>query len=165
MGRCNWRREMEGREWLAEGFDEHREHLRGVAGRILGSLREADEAVEEAWRRASGSEANPTDDLAEWLAALVTRICHEKLRRGIGTPASAESDDCDPQGLLADSLGLALVTVLESMPPAERLAFVLHEFFGAPLGETATVVGRPVEVTEELVGRARERLRGALLPP
>ena len=136
-----------------------------MAERILGSLREADEAVEEAWLRLSRSEANPTEDLAEWLAAMVTRICHEKLRRRIGRPTPPEREDCDPQGLLADSLGLALIAVLESMPPAQRLAFVLHEFFAVPLDETASVVGEPVQVTEELVRRARERLRGTLLPP
>jgi RNA polymerase sigma-70 factor, ECF subfamily len=164
MSRCGWRREMERRDWLAECFDEHREHLRDVAERILGSLREADEAVEEAWVWVSGSEANPTDDLADWLAATVTRICHEKLRRRLGGPPRAVRADCDPHGLLADSLGVALVAVLESMSPAERLAFVLREFFAVPLTETATLVGQPVEVTEELVNRARERLRRALLP-
>src|SRR5215208_8374117 len=102
---------MERPEWLAEGFDEHREHLRDVAERILGSLREADEAVEEAWLRLSRSQANPADDLAEWLAARVTRICHDRLRRRSGCPALAEPDECDPDRLLADSLGLALVTV------------------------------------------------------
>ena len=156
---------MERRDWLAAGFDEHREHLRDVAERILGSLREADEAVEEAWLRLNRPEANPTDDLAEWLAAMVTRICHDRLRRRSGRPARTERDDCDPHGLLADSLGLALVTALESMPPAERLAFVLHEFFVLPLSETATLVGQSTEVTQELVSRARERLPGAMLSP
>lgn len=155
---------MERRDWLAAGFDEHREHLRAVAQRILGSLREADEAVEEAWRRVSGSEANPTEDLANWLAAMVTRVCEEKLRSRIGGVPRAGSEDCDPHGLLADSLGVALVTVLESIPQAERLAFVLHELFGVPLSETAAVIGEPVETTAELASRARERLRRALLP-
>ena len=153
---------MERRDWLADGFDEHREQLHDVAERILGSLREADEAVEEAWLRLSRSQANPTDDLAEWLAAMVTRICHDKLRRRSGCPPLTERDDCDPHRLLADSLGLALVTVLQSMPPAERLAFVLHEFFALPVSETATRVGQSTEVTQELVSRARERLRGAI---
>jgi RNA polymerase sigma-70 factor (ECF subfamily) len=156
---------MEQRDPLADSFEEHREHLRDVAERILGSLREADEALEEAWLWLSRSKANPTEDLAEWLAAMVTRICHEKLRRRLGRPTSARRDDCDPHGVLADSLGLALVTALESMPPAERLAFALHEFFAVPLAETASLVGEPVEVTDELLRRARERLRGTLPPP
>ncbi len=153
---------MERRDWLDDGFDEHREHLREVAERILGSLSEADEAVQEAWLRLSRSEANPSEDLAEWLAAMVTRICHDKLRRRSGRPPLTGRDKCDPHGLLADSLGLALVTVLESMPPAERLAFVLHEFFALPVSETATRVSQSTEVTQELVSRARERLRGTI---
>jgi RNA polymerase sigma factor (sigma-70 family) len=153
------------RDWLADGFDEHREHLRDVAEQILGSLREADEGVEEAWLRLSRSEASAADDLAEWLAAMVTRICHDRLRRRQGCPTVAERDECDPHGLLADSLGLALVTVLDSMAPGERLAFVLHELFALPLSETATFVGESIEVTQELVDRARARLRGSILPP
>jgi len=156
---------MERRDWLADGFIEHREDLRDVAERILGSLREANEVVEEAWLRLSRSEANPADDLAEWLAAMVTRICHERLRRRSGSPALAERDECDPHGLLADSLGLALVTVLESMPPAERLAFLLHEFSALPLSETASLVGQTADATQELVSRARARLRGSMLLP
>jgi RNA polymerase sigma factor (sigma-70 family) len=156
---------MERRDWLADGFDEHRDHLRDVAERILGSLREADEAVDEVWLRLSRSEASAADDLAAWLAAMVTRICHDRLRQRRGCPKAAERDECDPHGLLADSLGLALVTVLDSMAPGERLAFVLYELFALPLSETATLVGQSIEVTQELVDRARARLRGLILPP
>ena len=156
---------MERRDWLADGFHEHSEHLRDVAERILGSLREANEVVEEAWLRLSRSEANPADDLAEWLAAMVTRICHDRLRRRSGCAPLVERDECDPHGLLADSLGLALVTVLESMPPAERRAFLLHEFSALPLSETASLVGQTADATQELVSRARARLRGAMLLP
>jgi len=156
---------MERRDWLADGFIEHRDDLRDVAERILGSLREANEVVEEAWLRLSRSEANPTDDLAEWLAAMVTRVSHDRLRWRSGSPALADRDECDPHGLLADSLGLALVTVLESMPPAERRALALHEFSALPLSETASLVGQTADATRELVSRARARLRGSMRLP
>ena len=148
-------------EWLAQTFDEHRPQLRDVAERILGS----DEAVNEAWLRLSLSDANPAVDLAERLAAVVTRVCPDRLSSRTSRPALAWRDDRDPHMLLADSLGLALVTTLESLASPERLAFVLHELFGLPLRATASRLGQPVGATEELINRARARLRGALPLP
>lgn len=145
--------------------DDDRARLREVAERILGSLREADEAVDEALMRLSSSDASAADESTERLATIVARVCYDRLRAKRSAVALAGTDDCDPNALLADSLGLALLTVLESLTPAERLAFVLHELVALPLEETAALIDRSTVATEELVSAVRSRLRGSVRSP
>ncbi|MFI0242021.1 sigma-70 family RNA polymerase sigma factor [Streptomyces sp. NPDC016845] len=165
-------------ELLAEQFEEHRLHLRAVAYRMLGSLTEADDAVQETWLRLSGSENRRIDNLGGWLTTVVGRICLDMLRvrkrRGeqaldgrLPDVVIDRQDAPDPEqvALRADSVGLALLVVLDSLRPAERLAFVLHDLFGLPFEEIAPIVDRTPQTAKKLASRARLRVRGAAPPP
>jgi RNA polymerase sigma-70 factor (ECF subfamily) len=165
---------MNDREWLAERFEAHRPHLRAVAYRMLGSLTEADDAVQDAWLRFSRSDTRDVDNLGGWLTTVVARLCLDMLRSrkarredpmGIHLPepliASADAPDPEQEVLLADSVGLAMLVVLETLTPAERLAFVLHDTFRLPFDEIAPIVGRSPTATRQLASRARRRVRGA----
>lgn len=168
---------MDEREWLAERFEEHRTHLRAVAYRMLGSLAEADEAVQDAWLRVSRSGAEGIENLAGWLTTIVARVCLNALQarkarpeepRGVRMPDPIIAPDgkLDPEHevLLADSIGLALQIVLDTLPPAERLAFVLHDMFDVPFDEIASMVGRSSAAARQLASRARRRVQGASVP-
>jgi RNA polymerase sigma factor (sigma-70 family) len=168
------REHVSDREWLAERFEEHRRHLRAVAYRMLGSLNEADDAVQEAWLRLSRQDAAAIDNLGGWLTSVVARICLNELKArrsrreepvGVHVPdpvVSHESGvDPEQQALLADSIGLALLVVLETLEPAERLAFVLHDTFAVPFDEIAPIVGRSSAAARQLASRARRRVQGA----
>ena len=167
---------MQEREWLVDRFEEHRGHLRAVAYRMLGSTGEADDAVQEAWLRASRSNAAGVDNLGGWLTTVVSRVCLDMLRFRrsrreapleepdvrVPDPIVGREDRIDPEqeALLADSVGLALLVVLQSLSPAERLAFVLHDMFGVPFGEISAIVGRSPTASRQLASRARRRVRG-----
>jgi RNA polymerase sigma factor (sigma-70 family) len=168
---------MNEREYLAERFEEHRTHLRAVAYRMLGSLSEVDDAVQEAWLRLSRADATGIDNLGGWLTTVVARVCVDMLRSRQSrreesfTPDAPEPVAAGPSGsspeqeaLLADSVGLALLVVLDRLTPAERLAFVLHDMFAVPFEEIAPIVGRSVEATRQLASRARRRVRGGAAP-
>ncbi|HYZ99323.1 MAG TPA: sigma-70 family RNA polymerase sigma factor, partial [Acidimicrobiales bacterium] len=161
---------MDENDWLAERFERNRTRLRAVAYRMLGSLSEADDAVQEAWVRLSRSDADGIENLEGWLTTVVSRVCLNMLRsRGsrreelMGThlpdPIVTREDDTDPEydALLADSVGLALHVVLETLSPPERLAFVLHDMFAVPFDEVARVVGRSPDAARQLASRARRR--------
>ncbi len=165
---------MSDRDWLAERFEAHRPHLRAVAYRMLGSLTEADDAVQDAWLRLSRSDTRDVDNLGGWLTTVVARLCLDMLRSrkarredpmGVHLPepivASPDATDPEQEALLADSVGLAMLVVLERLTPAERLAFVLHDTFGLPFDEIAPIVGRSPTTTRQLASRARRRVRGA----
>jgi RNA polymerase sigma factor (sigma-70 family) len=165
---------MHEHEWLAERFEENRGHLRGIAYRMLGSLSEADDAVQEAWLKLSRSGAGGIQDLRAWLTTVVARVCLDLLRsrnarredsQGFDLPqASLDSPtgmDPETEALLAESVGLALLVVLEKLEPAERLAFVLHDMFAVPFEEIGPIVGRSTEAARQLASRARRRVRGA----
>jgi RNA polymerase sigma factor (sigma-70 family) len=167
----------EGQDWLAEGFEEHRTHLRAVAYRMLGSVSEADDAVQDAWLQLNRSEAGAIENLGRWLTTVVARLCLSRLksRRSrrevpfaphVPEPIVSPDDGVDPEheALLADSVGLALLVVLDSLAPAERLAFVLHDMFAVPFDEIAPIVERSPAATRQLASRARRRVRGAPLP-
>ena len=173
---------MDEQEWLAQRFEEHRSHLRAVAYRMLGSLSEADDALQETWLRLSRSNTSGIENLGGWLTTVVGRVClnmlrsrssrrEEPLEGSLGAhvpePIVSRQDGSDPeqQALLADSVGLALLVVLETLPPAERLAFVLHDMFAVPFEEIAPIVGRSEVATRQLASRARRRVRGAALAP
>jgi RNA polymerase sigma-70 factor, ECF subfamily len=164
---------MDERDWLTERFEEERPRLRGVAYRMLGSLNEADDAVQEAWLRLSRSDATDIDNLGGWLTTVVARVSlnmlrSRKVRREqpiefhIPDPIIDPADGTDPEheALLADSVGLALLVVLETLTPPERLAFVLHDIFAVPFDEIAPIVDRSPEATRQLASRARRRVRG-----
>jgi RNA polymerase sigma-70 factor (ECF subfamily) len=164
---------MDERDWLAERFQEHRPRLRAVAYRMLGSTSEADDAVQEAWIRLSRSNAGEIDNLEAWLVTVVGRVAlnmlrsrktrhEEPLEAHLPEPIVDRADRIDPEheALLADSVGLALVVVLETLNPAERLAYVLHDMFAVPFEEIAPIVGRSPEATRQLASRARRRVRG-----
>ncbi|MEU3409783.1 sigma-70 family RNA polymerase sigma factor [Streptomyces sp. NPDC006658] len=164
---------MTDNDFLAERFEAHRGHLRAVAYRMLGSAAEAEDAVQEAWVRLSRSGAREVDNLGAWLTTVVGRVCLDLLRsrrtRGeepldTWQPApSAERDPAD-SALLADSVGLALLVVLDTLSPAERLAFVLHDMFGVPFDEIAGILGRTPASARQLASRARRRVRGVEAP-
>ncbi|MWA04496.1 sigma-70 family RNA polymerase sigma factor [Actinomadura sp. LD22] len=169
---------MDEREFLAERFEEHRTHLKAVAYRMLGSLAEADDAVQEAWLRLSRSDAGAVVNLGGWLTTVVGRVCLDMLRsrtsrredpidEWLPDPVIAAPGGTDPEqeALLADSVGLALLVVLESLSPAERLAFVLHDTFAVPFEEIAPIVGRSPDAARQLASRARRRVRGAAPVP
>jgi len=166
------------RDWLAERFEEQRTRLRAVAYRMLGSLSEADDAVQEAWLRLSGAEAEAIENLGGWLTTVVARISLNILRaratRGeepfgvhIPDPIVDPADGTDPEheALVADSVGLALLIVLETLSPAERLAFVLHDTFGVPFAQIAPIIERSPEATRQLASRARRRVQGERIAP
>jgi RNA polymerase sigma-70 factor (ECF subfamily) len=156
---------------LAGRFDQSRKHLHSVAYRMLGSLSEADDAVQEAWLRLSRSDANGIDNLAGWLTTVVARICLDMLRARRARPeepAPARIPDpiVDPEqeAAIADSISLALLVVLETLAPAERLAFVLHDLFEVPFDEIAPIVGKSPAATRQIASRARRRVRGLSTP-
>jgi RNA polymerase sigma-70 factor (ECF subfamily) len=168
---------MDERAWLAERFEEHRAHLRAVAYRMLGSLAEADEAVQDAWLRASRSGADGIENLGGWLTTIVARLClnvlqarkahrEDPARVYMPDPIITREGELDPEHvvLLADSVGLALQIVLDTLPPAERLAFVLHDMFDVPFDEIAPMVGRSPTAARQLASRARRRVQGASVP-
>jgi RNA polymerase sigma factor (sigma-70 family) len=165
---------MDENEWLADRFEEHRSHLRAVAYRMLGSLTEADDAVQDTWLRLSRAGAGGVENLGGWLTTIVARVCLNMLRSrgtrreeplGVHLPdpvISAEGKlQPEDEALLADSVGLALLVVLDTLSPAERLAFVLHDMFGVPFDEIAPIVGRSPDATKMLASRARRRVQGA----
>jgi RNA polymerase sigma factor (sigma-70 family) len=169
---------MDEREWLAQRFEEHRTHLRAVAYRMLGSVSEADDAVQEAWLRLSRSDSREIENLGGWLTTVVGRVCLNMLRSRrrrreesldvrVPEPILSSSDGLDPEqeALLADSVGLALLVVLETLGPAERLAFVLHDMFGVPFDEIAPMVNRSPAAARQLASRARRRVRSEAPPP
>jgi RNA polymerase sigma factor (sigma-70 family) len=162
-------------DWLADRFEANRSHLRGVAYRMLGSLDDADDAVQEAWLRLSRQESGGIENLGGWLTAVVARICADKLRArrskreeplDPSIPDFIVSRDVGPEdvALTADSVGLALLVVLDSLTPSERLAFVLHDMFAMPFEEIASIVGRSPAATRQLASRARRRVQGATPP-
>ncbi len=164
-------------EWLAERFEEHRPHLRAVAYRMLGSLTEADDAVQDTWLRVSRAGASEVENLGGWLTTIVARVCLNLLRsRNIRREGSLDDYIPDPlirpegtpqpeeEALLADSVSLALLVVLDTLAPAERLAFVLHDMFQLPFSEIAPMVGRTPQAARQLASRARRRVQGAEIP-
>jgi RNA polymerase sigma factor (sigma-70 family) len=168
---------MDANEALAERFEEHRIRLRAVAYRMLGSLTEADDAVQEAWLRLSGAAAKDVENLGGWLTTVVARVCLNMLRSRrarsevpldphvpdpvVSPQAGVEPED---EALLADSVGLALLVVLDALPPAERLAFVLHDTFAVPFDEIGPMVGRSPAAARQLASRARRRIQEAPTP-
>jgi RNA polymerase sigma factor (sigma-70 family) len=169
---------MDEREFLAGQFEEHRTRLRAVAYRMLGSLSEADDAVQETWLRLSRIDADEVDNLGGWLTTVVARVSLNVLRSRrtrreepldvrVPEPIIDRADGTDPEheALLADSVGLALLVVLETLNPAERLAFVLHDMFAVPFDEIAPIVDRPPEAARQLASRARRRVQGETAVP
>jgi RNA polymerase sigma-70 factor (ECF subfamily) len=166
------------RDLLARRFEESRPHLRAVAYRMLGSVSEADDAVQEAWLRLSRADVDAVENLQAWLTTIVARVCLDLLRSRrarredyVGSwlpePIVSEDAEADPeqQALLADSVGLALLVVLETLAPSERLAFVLHDMFGVPFEEIGPIVDRSPAAARQLASRARRRVRGAAPRP
>ena len=165
---------MDEGEWLVQRFEEHRSRLRSVAYRMLGSLTEADDAVQDAWERVSRAGTDEVENLGAWLTTIVARVCLNMLRsRNIRREDSLEvvlpdpivsregADHPEEEALLADSVGLALQVVLDTLSPPERLAFVLHDMFDLPFDEIGTMVGRTPQATRQLASRARRRIKGA----
>ena len=169
---------MDERDWLAQRFQEHRPRLRAVAYRMLGSTSEADDALQEAWIRLCRSNAGEIDNLQAWLVTVVGRValnmlrsrksrCEELLDAHLPEPIVDRAEGIDPEheALLADSLGLALLVVLETLTPAERLAYVLHDMFSVPFDQIGTILERSPEAARQLASRARRRIRGADITP
>jgi RNA polymerase sigma factor (sigma-70 family) len=169
---------MNEHDYLAERFEEHRSHLRGVAYRMLGSLSEVDDAVQESWLRLSRSDAASIDNLRGWLTTVIARVCLDMLRSrqsrreepltayapepaATGTRVASSPEE---EALLADSVGLALLVVLDRLTPAERLAFELHDMFAVPFEEIASIIGRSAEASRQLASRARRRVGGEATP-
>jgi RNA polymerase sigma factor (sigma-70 family) len=165
---------MDEHDWLAERFEEHRTHLRAVAYRMLGSLSEADDAVQETWLRLSRADRSDVENLGGWLTTVVARVALNMLRSRrsrreepfdvhFPEPIIDRADGTNPEheALLADSVGLALLVVLETLSPAERLAFVLHDMFAVPFEQIASIVDRSPDATRQLASRARRRVQGA----
>jgi RNA polymerase sigma factor (sigma-70 family) len=168
---------MNDQDWLAERFEANRSHLRGIAYRMLGSLTEADDAVQEAWIRLSRTDTNDVENLRAWLTTVVGRVSLNMLRsRKTRREASLETHLPDPvlspeagidpeqEALLGDSVGLAMLVVLDSLAPAERVAFVLHDVFAVPFDQIAPIVGRTPTAARQLASRARRRVQGAPVP-
>ena len=169
---------MDEHVWLAEQFEANRTRLRAVAYRMLGSLSEADDALQEAWLRLSRSDTSEVENLSGWLTRVVARICLDMLRSRksrredsldvhVPEPIVSREDGIDPkyEALLADSVGLALLAILETLTPPERLAFVLHDMFAVPFEEIAPIVGRSLAATRQLASRARRHVQGAANVP
>ena len=165
-------------DFLAERFEEHRGHLRAVAYKMLGSLSEADDAVQESWLRLTRTDADEVENLRAWLTTVVARVCLNVLRsrrtRGevpldvhVPDPVVTREDGTQPEheALIADSVGLAMLVVLETLTPAERLAFVLHDMFAVPFDEIATLVDRSPDAARQLASRARRRVQGEARVP
>jgi RNA polymerase sigma factor (sigma-70 family) len=168
---------MDDNEWLADRFEEHRGHLRAVAYRMLGSLAEADDAVQDAWLRVSRAGTSEVENLGGWLTAIVARVClnmlrsrnarrEESLAVHLPDPVISPDGEFQPEeeALLADSVGLALLVVLDTLSPAERLAFVLHDMFDLPFEEIAPMVGRSPAAARQLASRARRQVKGSEVP-
>jgi RNA polymerase sigma-70 factor (ECF subfamily) len=168
---------MNDSEWLADRFEEHRPRLRSVAYRMLGSLAEADDALQDAWLRVSRAGAGDVHDMGAWLTTVVGRVCLNMLRsRKARREASLDTHLPDPivspeagldpeqEVLLGDSVGLALLVVLDALTPAERVAFVLHDVFAVPFDDIAPIVGRTPTAARQLASRARRRVQGAPVP-
>jgi RNA polymerase sigma factor (sigma-70 family) len=180
---------MDDTEWLAAAFEEHRDHLRAVAYRLLGSMSDADDAVQDSWLRLTGADTSEVENLGGWLTTVVARVSLNMLRSrrhrqeepiSDSRPGAAEMaalagtaggaggggrlGDPEDEAVLADSVGLALLVVLDTLTPAERLAFVLHDMFAMPFTEVAAVLGRSADATRQLASRARRRVRGAPSP-
>jgi len=168
---------MDENDWLADRFEEQRAHLRAVAYRMLGSLTEADDAVQDAWLRVSRAGTSEVENLGGWLTTIVARVCLNMLRSrnrrreeplGVRLPDPVISPEGllqpEEEALLADSVGLALLVVLDTLSPAERLAFVLHDMFQLPFEEIAPMVGRTPAAARQLASRARRRVKGAEVP-
>jgi RNA polymerase sigma factor (sigma-70 family) len=166
------------RDWQTDEFEQHRRHLHAVAYRMLGSPSDADDVVQEAWLRLNRSDADSVENMRGWLTTVVARLCLDELRArqarrethsGGWLPEPVVSfengDDPEQEALLADSVGLALLVVLETLGPAERLAFVLHDMFALPFEEIAPIVGRTPVATRQLASRARRRVQGAAPTP
>ena len=164
---------MDERKWLTDQFEANRTHLRAVAYRMLGSLSEADDAVQESWLRLNRSDTSEVENLRAWLTTVVARVSLDMLRSRksrdeeplgprVPEPIVSRVDEADPEheALLADSVGLALLVVLETLSPAERLAFVLHDMFAVPFEEIAPLVDRTPAATRQLASRARRRVQG-----
>jgi RNA polymerase sigma factor (sigma-70 family) len=159
---------MDDTEWLAGRFEESRPRLKGVAYRMLGSLTEADDAVQEAWLRVARADASEVDNLSAWLTTIVGRVCLDMLRSR-KTRREDPLDDRDirvdggpeQEAVLAESVGLAMLVVLDTLAPAERVAFVLHDMFGMPFDEIGSATGRSTDAARQLASRARRRVRGA----
>jgi RNA polymerase sigma factor (sigma-70 family) len=169
---------MDDQQWLAERFEEQRPRLRAVAYRLLGSLAEADDAVQDAWLRVSRADTSEVENLGAWLTTVVARVSLNLLRSRktraeasldvhVPDPVIDPADGTDPEheALLADSVGLALLVVLETLAPPERLAFVLHDMFGVPFEQIAPIVERSSDAARQLASRARRRVRGAAPVP
>jgi RNA polymerase sigma-70 factor, ECF subfamily len=169
---------MNQQEWLAGQFEDHRPHLRAVAYQMLGSLSEADDAVQDAWLRLSRADRSEVENLGSWLTTVVARVALNMLRARstrrerpldvhVPDPIIDPADGSNPEheALLAESVGLALLVVLETLTPAERLAFVLHDMFAVPFDEIAPIMERTPEATRQLASRARRRVRGAAPVP
>ncbi|TNJ63941.1 sigma-70 family RNA polymerase sigma factor [Paenibacillus hemerocallicola] len=164
-------------EWLAEQFEAHRKHLQAVAYRMLGSLSEAEDAVQESWLRLSRSNTGPVENLGGWLTTVVSRVCLDMLRSRKSrreesieahlpeTLESHEGIDPEREALLAEHVGLALLVVLGNLNPAERITFVLHDIFSVPFTEIAPIVGKSEAASRQLASRARRRVRGAGTAP
>jgi RNA polymerase sigma factor (sigma-70 family) len=168
---------MDEREWLTDQFQQHRPHLRAVAYRMLGSVVEADDALQEAWLRIRDQDPGSVENMQAWLTTVVGRVCLNMLRARrarreefsdvhVPDPVVTFSDGPDPEqeALLADSVGLALLAVLEALSPAERLAFVLHDVFGVPFADIATVLERSEAAAMQLASRARRRVQNSPEP-
>jgi len=169
---------MDEDDWLAEQFEANRTHLRAVAYRMLGSPSEADDAVQESWLHLSRSSTSGVENLGGWLTTVVARVCLDMLRTRrsrreeplgahVAEPIVSLGDGTDPEheALLADSVGPALLVVLETLAPAERLAFVLHDMFAVPFDEIAPIVGRSPAAARQLASRARRRVQGVAAAP
>jgi RNA polymerase sigma factor (sigma-70 family) len=163
--------------WLTKRFEEHRPRLRGVAYRMLGSLNDAEDAVQEAWLRLHRIDPATVDNLGGWLTTVVSRVCLDMLRSRksrreepiggqVTQPSVVRGEGADPEGeaVLADSVGVALLVVLETLTPAERLVFVLHDLFAMPFDEIGPIVGRSPAAAKQLASRARRRVRGSRAP-
>ncbi|HZO76704.1 MAG TPA: sigma-70 family RNA polymerase sigma factor [Solirubrobacteraceae bacterium] len=160
---------MDESEWLTDRFEQYRPHLRGVAYRMLGSVSETDDALQEAWLRVRDHDPATVENMRGWLTTVVGRVClnmlrsrkarREELSVHVPDPLVTFEDDVEHEMLLAESVGLALLVVLDSLTPAERLAFVLHDVFGVPFADIATALDRSEAATQQLASRARRRLR------
>jgi RNA polymerase sigma-70 factor (ECF subfamily) len=167
---------MDERDWLTERFERHRQHLRAVAYRMLGSVTEADDAVQEAWLRIREQDPQSVENMQAWLTTIVGRVCLNVLRSRRSRPEEAsvhvpdpvvsldEAEDPEHEALLAESVGLALLVVLEELTPAERLAFVLHDIFGVPFADIASALERSEAAAQQLASRARRRVHGSPVP-
>jgi RNA polymerase sigma-70 factor, ECF subfamily len=162
--------------WLAENFEANRPHLKAVAYRMLGSLSEAEDAVQESWFRLSGADAGEIENLGGWLTTVVARIAMDMLRARKArreealdtdkeTAKPSKAPDPEQEAMLAESVGLALLVVLQKLDPAERIAFVLHDMFGLPFDEIAPILERTPDAARQLASRARRRVQGAPCPP